>query len=279
MGISLPELFRFRSQIASLARQEQAVPDGVLLSRISDTVTLDAFTGADISCAVLFPQPTKEQLIQSGLDPNTYSYPTLKVFAELQTLTISSARSITAVRRLGEAHVHKYVRGARTIAGSMIFTNFNRDVFADFYRLHPGDVFTDTSVPFHIDQLPEFHIIISAANEFGTFGNMALINVTLTNFGTTMSIHDLLTESTYSYVAQLMFPFVSESLDFSKVINRAVNFARGNETLPLSSTLDAIAKGLDRSPAFGFDDVSMQGSYFEDEDAIYERWKAIRRNK
>jgi hypothetical protein len=281
MGISLPELFRFRNQIATLSRQEQAVPDGVLLSRISDTVTLDAFTGADMTCAVLFPQPTKEQLIRAGLNPDTYKYPTLKTFAELQTLTVSSARSVTAIRRLGEAHVHKYVKGGRTIAGSMIFTNFNRDVFADFYRLHPSDVFTNSSIPFHIDQLPEFHIIISAANEYGTFANMALINVTLTNFGTTMSIHDLLTESTYTYVAQLMFPFVSQSLDFSNIINRAVNAISGTTTIPLSTALSVLTDSTiaGHSPAFGFDDVIIQGSYFEDEGSVYHRWKDLRRNK
>jgi hypothetical protein len=272
MGISLAELFRFRNQISTLARQEQTFPDGRLLRRIGDEVTLDAFTGADISCAVVFPKPTKADLIRAGLDPDV-EYPTLKQFAELQTLTISSARSVTAVRRLGEAHVHKYIRGPRTIAGSMIFTNFNRDVFTDFYRLHPGDSFLDQAVPFHVDQIPEFHIIISAANEMGTFANMALINVTLTNFGTTMSIHDLMLESTYTYVAQMMFPFVSNTLDFSKTINTAIEIAAGAETVPLSTVLDSLLAEKDH--VFGFY-AGQQGDYFRDDEEVYQSWKKAR---
>ena len=67
----------------------------------------------------------------------------------------------------------------------MVFTTFTRDVFAEFYRVSGYDNFTDPTAPFFVDQIPQFHIMISAANEYGLHAQAALINVTLTNFGTT----------------------------------------------------------------------------------------------
>jgi hypothetical protein len=277
MAVSLPELFRFRERVSTLARKSGNLADGRVFSGIEDSITLDAFSGADISCVVSFPQQSREEMLRAGLDPDLAKNRPIKQFAELQTLTISSARSISPVRRLGEAHVHKYTRGARTIAGSLIFTNFNRDVFADFYKMHPGDSFLNSSVPFHVDQLPEFHIIISAANEFGTFANMALINVTLTNFGTTMSVHDLMVESTYTYVAQLMFPFVSNSLDFTSSIRFAIAAARGLDVQAFSEIAEDTFEGLETlSPLYGFE-AGIQGSPYRDAIDIYDAWKASRK--
>jgi len=171
------------------------------------------------------------------MDPEEYDLPAMKTFAELQTLTISSARSVFGVRRLGEHHVHQYTRGARTIAGSMIFTTFTRDVFAEFYRVSGYDNFTDPTAPFFVDQIPPFHLLISAANEYGLHAQAALINVNLTNFGTTMSVHDLQLESTYTYVAQFFFPFIQDYRAFNLAAFQGMN----GISRPLSSE---ITRGL-----------------------------------
>jgi hypothetical protein len=275
MSISLPELTRFRQRLATLASKPGAIPDGRLLSGIQDQITLDAFSGVDINCVVLFPQEQPDNLVRAGINPNKTRSPALRQFAELQTITISSARSVSPIRRIGETHVHKYARGGRTIAGSMIFTNFNRDVFADFYNMHPGDSFLNSSTPFHVDQIPEFHVIISAANEYGTFANMALINVTLTNFGTTMSVHDLIVESSYTYVAQLMMPFVSNSLDFTKSVQFAIALGTQLDSVALSSAMDEAVYLSTLSPLYGFD-VATPADRHRDALEIYEAWKGIR---
>jgi hypothetical protein len=184
-------------------------------------LVLNSFTGTDITCSVLLPEPpNKEEVLTAlGHDPKTYPYPLLREWAELETISISSARSVFPVRRLGENHVHQYTRGGRTIAGTLVFTTFSRDVFAELYRLHGGDKM-DSSTPFFVDQIPPFHILLSGINEYGVRINAALINVTLSNWGTTFSIHDLKIESTYTYVAQFFFPMVRDTFAFQNIVKQ-----------------------------------------------------------
>ena len=186
----------------------------------AERLVLNSFTGADITCYLVMPtQPNQKEILSGyGINPAEYPLPALKQFAELQTLTISSARSVFGVRRLGEVHVHQYTRGGRTIAGTMIMTTFSRDVFAEFYRLHGRDQFASPGAPFFVDQIPPFHLMLMAENEYGVQANAALINVSLTNFGTTMSIHDLQVEATYTYVAQFFFPFVQDYRAFQNIV-------------------------------------------------------------
>lgn len=196
--------------------------DGLLVRNPTGDLVLNSMTGADVTCSIVMPKPEgwKDYLNARGLKEEDYDLPVLKVWAELETISVSSARSVSAVRRLGEHHAHEYTRGGRTVGGSLVFTTFNRDVFADFYRMHPGESFwgQDKSPPFFVDQIPPFHILISGATEYGAVAQAALINVHLTNFGTTMSIHDLKQESTYTYVAQFFFPWVQDTYDFQNLV-------------------------------------------------------------
>lgn len=191
-------------------------------------LVLNSFTGADVTAFLLMPN----QFVDESRQP----YPAMKRFAELETISISSARSVFPVRRLGEDHVHQYTRGGRTIAGTMVFTTFSRDVFAEFYRATPSDRF-NTESPFFVDQIPPFHLLLSAANEYGMIANAALINVTLSNWGTTLSIHDLKIESTYTYVAQFFLPFVQ---DYNQFVEK-VAMASGAASQKLS---DAVSNNI-----------------------------------
>jgi len=204
-------------------------------------LVLNSFTGTDITCHLMMPTPPDQDRVlrELGIDPSEYDLPAMKTFAELQTLTISSARSVFGVRRLGEHHVHQYTRGARTIAGTMVFTTFTRDVFAEFYRVSGYDDFNDRTAPFFVDQIPPFHLLISAANEYGINANAALINVHLTNFGTTMSVHDLQLESTYTYVAQFFFPFVQDYRAFQSAALRGTH----GISRPLSAEVNRMING------------------------------------
>lgn len=230
MSVPLTSLSRYQQQLKiATNRQGSAVVDATKIEdAIGGALKLDSFSGTDLTAVLVMPTPSADTMKQLNLDPNKYKYPTTRIFAELQTLSISSARSVAPVRRIGESHVHEYIRGPRTIAGSMVFTTFSRDVFAEFYRLHGADSF-DVNVPMHVDQIPEFHILIQANNEYGTFGAMALVGVTLTNFGTTMSVHDLMLESSYTYVARMMYPFVRNTLDFKRIVSLYTK--RGSEAL------------------------------------------------
>jgi len=156
----------------------------------------NSFSGTDIRAAIWIP-------------PNKF-HPqgTYKVWAELQTVTVSSERPAGPVRVLGMATPRDYIRGVRTIAGSLIFTILDIDVFADI--LHPSDHESPAEYPIYVDMIPPFHIILNARNEMGYQAGLSIIDCTLTNLGQTFSVDDLLLETTYTYVAKYVTPFMNK---------------------------------------------------------------------
>jgi hypothetical protein len=155
----------------------------------------NSFSGADMKAAIWIP-PHKDNV--SG------SY---KIWGELQTITVSSERPAGPVRSCGVAAVRGHVSGVRTIAGSMIFTVLDKDVFADVYQKYETE--SDARYPMYVDQIPPFHVIVHASNEYGFHASSGIVGIRLTNFGTTYSIEDLMTEATYTYVARYVHPFVN----------------------------------------------------------------------
>ena len=134
-------------------------------------------------------------------------------FGEIQTLTVSMASSVGPVRRLGENKVIQYLNGARTIAGSMVFAMLNRDIFASILQGSlPGYRKEAFTKPEFIDEIPPFQILINGENEYGASASGLLVDVKMTNFGTTFSVDDLYTEATYSYVAGQYVPFVDDPI-------------------------------------------------------------------
>lgn len=129
------------------------------------------------------------------------------VVGNLQTISISSSRTVSPVRRLGESHVQIYTSGPRTIAGTMVFSMLYRNSFVEIFR---RSRFENLNEPFFVDMLPEMTIIIQAANELGHTGRQVISGVKIVNTGTTFSVDDLYTEETYSYVATHATPFIPD---------------------------------------------------------------------
>lgn len=125
----------------------------------------------------------------------------------LATITVSSARSVSPVRSLGKVHVDGYTAGARTIAGSMIFSMLYRNAFEQIFRRSSNERMDEQ---FYVDMLPPFTVIIQARNESGHTGKQILTGVKLVNTGITYSVDDLFTEETYSYVAKFATPFIPD---------------------------------------------------------------------
>lgn len=178
----------------------------------------NSYAGSDIQCTIFIPKPDMSVIRDMGQQGSVYGGGFVKVNMELQTLTVSSARSVHPVRRLGEVAPATYTRGARTIAGTMIFTTLFRDAFADAYQASAEDGETDLE-NFFVDQIPRFNMLINAANEYGNMANSVLVGIHLTNFGTTLSIDDMYTESTYSYVARQWYPFVEDTVAMNMVLS------------------------------------------------------------
>lgn len=140
---------------------------------------------------------------------------TSKVLAECQTISISSHREKMAVRGFGSVYPRGFVRSQREIAGSMIFTVFNEHVLYEFLDADASDFdglnqYT-TAI---LDQIPPVDITIAFANEYGQVSRMALYGVEFVDEGQVMSIEDIMTENTVSFVARDFDPMraVSERI-------------------------------------------------------------------
>lgn len=171
--------------------------------------------------------------------------------SQIQTLTVSSMRTLGPVRVLGETPVRAYTRGPRTIAGSMIFSLIDDDPFARFYQV--ADVEQLIYQPFFVDQVPSFDILIygetehleGAGFDFDTAlvrseppATAVLLDCTLANFGQTWSINDMMLEGTYTYEARGFLPWVR---DPSKLIKSHRTHQKSLEVIKKASQLIPVA--------------------------------------
>lgn len=139
-----------------------------------------------------------------------------RVFAEIQTISYSIYRPTTPVYTLGRINPVGVVRGQRTIAGSLIFTVFDRHVLKDVinsYNFASSDTSTDNTYKFSsteinemkkrmkTDEMPPFDINITFLNEYGSSATLNLYGVHILTEGQTMSIEDMMTENTMQYIA------------------------------------------------------------------------------
>ena len=156
-----------------------------------------SFSGTDCHITAFVP-PDK------SANPEAKAY---KKFGEITTITMSSHRGVMPVRALGEHWVRDYTRGTRTVAGTLVFSVLEKDVFADLYQLDKRE--GNSPYPPFIDQIPPFTIGIHALTEFGQEASMFIWGVQLSNWGMAVSTEDLYIECTYSYVAKWVTPFLS----------------------------------------------------------------------
>jgi len=177
-----------------------------------------SYSGTDIQAFVYLPLMTKSSM-RGGKSPKKS-----KLFGTIQTMSISSTRSVSPVRTFGRSSPLAYTRGARTIAGTLVFAAINEDVFQDVYDESIAESTLASSSSLLSDQLPPFSIVITAGNEKGGAAVHAVHGITLVNYGTTYSIDDLYTEVTYTYVATDVIPLISNSVSLSR--------SRRDEQLP-----------------------------------------------
>lgn len=154
----------------------------------SPEVVYNSFAGVDISAEMILPG---EGPINIG---------------ELQTLSYSIHRENSPVRLLGHVNAAGFVKGPRTIAGSLIFTVF--DTYA-FYRLKAFKSAISTNLWPLADMLPPFDVVITFSNEYGRFSKMRIYGITIVDEGQTMSVDDLVTEQTYTYMARGIQPIIT----------------------------------------------------------------------
>lgn len=161
-------------------------------------VEFNTFTGSDIRPLAYFPpNPEGEEDERLGK---------FIELGDLQTITVSTHRPTAKGRTLGRANVVAHARGVRTIAGTMIFNRVDQDAFLSVWarcELERPDL-----VPFFIDQMPPFHVILHAQNEMGLQASAAILHITLTDTGEAFTIEDLVPENTATYEALYFHPFL-----------------------------------------------------------------------
>ena len=132
-----------------------------------------------------------------GIDPSD-NEPALFALGDIQTLTYSVHRDKGAVRTLGRRKAKGFVGGHRTIAGSMIFTVFDRRALWELSK----NVNEESKRVSIADELPGFDIILYFTNEYGNESTLVIYNVQVADEGQSHSTEDMYIENTMSYVAQ-----------------------------------------------------------------------------
>jgi hypothetical protein len=134
-----------------------------------------------------------------------------KNIGNITTLSYSIHREKYPVRALGFTGMRGMTRGSRTVAGTIVFAVFDRYALYDIAKtkdpLDKGLGESYTSILG--DQMRPFDITCSIMNEQGISSILCLYGVELVDEGQTMSVQDIYTESTHSYIARdidVLFP-------------------------------------------------------------------------
>lgn len=140
-----------------------------------------SFSGADMKAYIIFPEQTPISI------------------GEVSTITYSTYRETHPVRTIGRINPKGFSRGPRTIAGTIIFTVFQKHVvnrikkevsyLKNIRKLKPGE-------------LPPFDIMISMGNEYGESARIFIYGIEVVDEGKVFSVEDLFTENTWSYMAR-----------------------------------------------------------------------------
>lgn len=191
----VPELYNIRSSEEPEVAQE-ANEDVFSRESYSRNKIVSSFSGVDITAlAALRMSDGKVYTVKLGT---------------LQTISFSVFREKMPVRAIGFVGAKGYTRGTRTVAGSMVFTVFDRNAFFDLMRRNPLDppmerasVNEAEDLAYMMpDQIPPFDIILMFTNELGNAAEMAILGIDLHSEGQVMSVNDIMTEATYQFTAQ-----------------------------------------------------------------------------
>jgi hypothetical protein len=194
-------------------------------SRFTETYT--TFSGADIVCSF------------AGQN-----------IGALSGITWSVTREKAPIYTMGSPNPRSFSRGKRGIAGSLIFTVFDRpalygmlqrnqhDSSAKFFTRtsnvlpgsgigsspqHRGVIgYEDQSIevgqyfPYYADQIPPFDVTITFANEYGQAAVRSIYGCEIMNEGSGASMDDIVIEETMTFVARELGPMCATNIQFTE---------------------------------------------------------------
>lgn len=166
------------------------------------------------------------------------------VVGELQAITYSVTREKAPIYVMGDPNPKSFSRGKRGIAGSLVFTVFDRDALHKMKTVNQpvfrhglnttqsGAFDTDSLVAVHdasidqstvssqwatarapkySDEIPPFDITINFLNEYGQSSKMTIFGVEIMNEGMGMSVDDITTEKACTFIARGIDDMVSDA--------------------------------------------------------------------
>ncbi len=148
-----------------------------------------------------------------------------KIIGELQAITYSVTREKAPVYTMGSPNPRSFSRGKRGIAGSLVFTVFDRDSLhglKEGVKVYKHSLSDSGKTPVHelsgtgnvegnwsegerakySDEIPPFDVVINFLNEYGQSAKMEIKGVEILNEGSGMSIDDITTEKACTFVAR-----------------------------------------------------------------------------
>jgi len=138
------------------------------------------------------------------------------ILGNVETISYSLHRDKMPVRTLGRTYAKDYVRGQRTIAGSLIFVQFDE---APLYKLY--EFFNKKLENQHrfsspvADEIPPFDLMLVFNNEYGYGSVIKMYGVEIVDEGGTFSINDIYSENVMQFIAKDIDPMVSNGKDDS----------------------------------------------------------------
>lgn len=170
-----------------------------------------------------------------------------RVVGELQAITYSVTREKAPIYVMGDPNPKSFSRGKRGIAGSLVFTVFDRDALHTMkttdnpvYReglnstfvnaagqfdptqlVNVGDVdMSQTDIPGnwakpmapkYSDEIPPFDVTVNFLNEYGQSSKMTIYGVEILNEGMGLSVDDITTEKACTFIARGIDDMVSDA--------------------------------------------------------------------
>lgn len=161
-----------------------------------------SYSGCDMVATITVPQ----------LATGDNSYNPIFVVGELRTISYSIHTQDVPVRSFAMKNAKAFTSGPRTIAGSLVFSTFDRHVFRniqdELVKRYTSETLGRSVITKRIlaDDLPPFNITITFANEYGNSSILTIYGVHIQDEGQVMSLDDIMTETTMSYFALDVIP-------------------------------------------------------------------------
>jgi len=174
----------------------------------------------------------------------------------LSGITWSVTREKAPIYTMGSPNPRSFSRGKRGIAGSLIFTMFDRPslykmlenahsnqsglrYFTRAHNVLPGamgfgdeternrgivpvgnqEVSIQRGIPYYADQIPPFDVTISFANEYGQAAVRSIYGLEILNEGSGASMDDVVIEETMTFVARDLGPMIATDQSWSSVLD------------------------------------------------------------